>query len=225
MSQHGSLGAIEPSRRFRNSSTFLGRGSAGWLRASVGLENVLFRLLVVTLVASLATALAVSWWFRNRRLVARVLIAVIGGLATACVIWAVIVGLFLAALFEPWPFELRQGPDTEFSRTCYAEFLGEPPPIDVTRVYCRKEWGFGGDSISSIRFAYRATSTIDSIVARLQLVAVPASELGRVRYLSGPNGGQRRTDSLALRRFTSAGASNSYGSFETMEAYYQHAAF
>jgi hypothetical protein len=194
--------------------------------AAIGLEKVLFRLLVVTLTVSVVAALAVGWWLRNRRLVVRVLIAVIGGLATACVMWALIAGLFLAAIFEPWPLAIRQGPDTAFSRECYAEFLGDPPPIDVMRVYCRKEWGFGGDSISSIRFAYRATSTIDAIVTRLQLAAVPASERDGVRYLSGPRWWPAKDRLFGVRQvYQRRRIEFLWVDSEAMEAYYQHANF
>lgn len=143
-------------------------------------------LLVVTALASLAAAATIGRGLRHRRLAVGTVAAVAGGLATASFIWLLIAGLFVAAAVELWPFSRRQGPDTAFSRLCYAEFLGAAPPADVTEIYCRKEWGFGGDSINSMRFTFHETSTLQAIVARLQLEVVPASERGRVRYLSGP---------------------------------------
>jgi hypothetical protein len=96
----------------------------------------------------------------------------------------------------------------------------------VTQVYCRKEWGFGGDSIASIRFAYGATSTIDSIVTRLQLVAVPASERGGVRYLSGPRWWPAKDRLLEIREVYQRRRMEFFWvDSEAMEAYYQHAAF
>jgi hypothetical protein len=187
---------------------------------------MLFRLLVVTVLASAASALAVGWWLRNRRLVVCVLAAVAGGLATACTLSALIVGLFVGALFEPWPLALRQGPDTTFSRSCYAEFLRGAPPIDVSRVYCRKEWGFGGESISSIRFAFRGTSTVDAIVNRLRLEAVPASERDRVRYLGGPRWWPQKDQLSRVRDvYQRRGIEFFWVDSEAMEAYYQHAHF
>jgi hypothetical protein len=111
----------------------------------------------------------------------RVAVAVATGLATACVIWVSAVGLFLAALFEVWPLSLKQGPDTTFSRACYAEFLGGPPPPTVTEIYCRREWGFGGDDVYSLRFTFRERSTVQQVVERLQLQAVTGSEHGDQR--------------------------------------------
>jgi hypothetical protein len=147
---------------------------------------MLITLLVVTAVASLVTAATIGRWLRHRRVVVGTVAAVAGGLATAGVIWLLIAGLFIAAAVELWPLSRRQGPDTAFSRSCYAEFLGEAPPAHVTEIYCRKEWGFGGDSIDTMRFTSHEASTLQAIVARLDLEPVPASERSRVRYLSGP---------------------------------------
>lgn len=89
-------------------------------------------LLVVTAVASLVTTATIGRWLRHRRVVVGTVAAVAGGLATACVIWLLIAGLLMAAAVELWPLSRRQGPDTAFSRSCYAEFLGEAPPAHVT---------------------------------------------------------------------------------------------
>jgi len=187
---------------------------------------MLTRLLVVTILASAAGALAIGWWLRHRRLVVRVLGTIAGGLAAACVVWASIVGLFLIALFEPWPVRLRQGPDTTFARRCYAELLGGSLPVDVTRVYCRKEWGFGGDSITSIRFSFRATSTVDAIVDRLQLQALPPGEREEARYLNGPRWWPER---IPLSRvpdvYERRGVEFLWVDRDAMEAYYQRAYF
>jgi len=135
-------------------------------------------------------------------------------------------GLFLIALFEPWPVRLRQGPDTTFARRCYAELLGGSLPVDVTRVYCRKEWGFGGDSITSIRFSFRATSTVDAIVDRLQLQALPPGEREEARYLNGPRWWPER---IPLSRvpdvYERRGVEFLWVDRDAMEAYYQRAYF
>lgn len=187
---------------------------------------MLFKLFVVSVLASAATALAIAWWLRSRRLAVRVLVAVGGGLATACVIWAAAVGLLLASLFEPWPIGLRQGPDTIFSRACYAEFLGGAPPVDVTRVYCRKEWGFGGDSIYSIRFSFRAASTVQAIVKRLQLDEVPAAARDRVRYLNGPGWWPQKTRLSRVQDvYQRRGIEFLWVDSKSMEAFYQQANF
>jgi hypothetical protein len=116
----------------------------------------------------------------------RVFAALAAGVAAASAVWGVALGAFLVVLFEPWPLALRRGPDTAFSRSCYAEVLGGVPPADVTRIYCRKASRFGSDTIDTIRFGFRANVTIEAIVRRLELVAVPEAERGRVRYLNGP---------------------------------------
>jgi hypothetical protein len=186
---------------------------------------VLLRLLLVTFAASIAVALILGRRLQNRPMAVRVVLALGGGLATACAIWAVIAGLVLGALFEPWPFSLRQGPDTAFSRMCYAELLGETPPGDVTRIYCRKEWGFGGDDILSIRFAYQRAATVEAIVARLQLEAVDASERDGARYVSGPAWWPEQHRLLRTRDVYRRSREFLWVDEEAMEAYYQHANF
>jgi hypothetical protein len=143
-------------------------------------------LLAVTLLASLAVAVVIGRRLRNRGAIVGTVAGMASGLVTACLIWLAIGGLFLAAAVELWPLSLRQGPDTAFSRSCYAEIFGEAAPADVTRIYCRREWGFGGDGIDSIRFTFQDAATAQAIVTRLQLEAVPEPERGGVRYLSGP---------------------------------------
>ena len=181
-----------------------------------------------TIFASAAVALAIAWRLRNgkQRLAVRILAAVAGGLAAAGAVWAVIMGLFLVALFEPWPLSSRQGPDTTFSRACYEEFLGEPPRADVTNVYCRKEWGFGGDSIYSVRFTFRAASTVQAIVERLQLDAVPAAERDGVRTLSGPGWWPERDELSRVRDiYQRRGIEFLWVNSEAKEAFYQKAHF
>jgi hypothetical protein len=187
-----------------------------------------FTLLSFTIVASVTVALTIAWRLRNRKqsLPVLVLAAVAGGLATAGIFWVALVGLFLVQVFEPWPLSLHQGPDTVFSRACYEEFLGEAQPADVTRVYCRKEWGFGGDSIYSIRFAFRAPSTVQAIVERLELDPVPAAERDRVRYLTGPGWWPLQVElSHARDVYQRNGIEFFWVDSESMEAFYQHANF
>jgi hypothetical protein len=186
---------------------------------------MLSSLLVLTVVVSVGAALAVAWRVRSRRLRSRVLFAVAGSLATAAVLWALIGGLFVVALFEPWPLALRQGPDTAFSRACYAELLGDAP-VDVTEIYCRMEWGFGGDSIASIRFVFQSPSTVDAIVRRRQLEAVPAAEHADARYLGGPKWWPPKDRLLSVRDvYQRSRHEFLWVDVETMEAYYQHAGF
>ncbi len=185
-------------------------------------------LLGTAIIVSTAVASTIAWSLRNRNqsLPVLILAAVAAGLVTAGIIWVAFVGLFLVQVFEPWPLSLRQGPDTAFSRACYEEFLGETPPADVTRVYCRKEWGFGGDSIYSIRFAFRAPSTVQAIVARLELNPVPAAERDRVRYLSGPGWWPLQVElSHARDVYQRNGIEFFWVDSESMEAFYQQANF
>jgi hypothetical protein len=170
----------------------------------------------------MAVALFVAWRLRDRRAAVRLSLAIAGGVGTACLIWAVTVGLFLGALFEPWPFSLRQGPDTAFSRACFADLAGGTPPEDVTGIYCRREWGFGGDDILSIRFAYRRAETIEAIVTTFQ--RVPASGRDEVRYLSGP-GWWPAKDMLQAGEVYQRRRAFLWVDVKAMEAYYQHANF
>jgi hypothetical protein len=187
---------------------------------------LVFGLLVVaSLVAASATAWATAWWLRRRHPAIRVGGAVVVGLGTACLIWVSTVGLFLASLFEVWPFSLRQGPDTAFSRECYEEFLGGPPPPHVTAVYCRREWGFGGDDVYTLRFTFRERSTVQQVVERLQLEPVPESERGG-RYLSGPEWWPSRDQLWRLGDvYRRKDTVHLWIDYEAMEAFYQEANF
>jgi len=135
-----------------------------------------------------AIAIGVVYYrLRRRRVGARLTISALCGAGVFAGIWLVLIGVFYAALLEPWPLSLRQGPDTDFAHTCFKRHLWvSEHPSSVFGIYCRDEWGFGGDSIRSIHFSFSD---------RLQVLQIPRlKELKRVddpnrrafRYTRGP---------------------------------------
>lgn len=107
-------------------------------------------------------------------------------IATIGSIYILVWGLFLMGIFEPWPFSLRQGPDTNYARNLYEQRLMHPLPTGVQNLYARAEWGFGGDTIYSIKFNFTDHSLIQNIVTSLKLEVVPKNEIKNIRILSGP---------------------------------------
>jgi len=77
-----------------------------------------------------------------------------------------LIGAFYVALLEPWPLSLRQGPDTNYARSCFERHLEEVPSPTVVEVYCREEWGPHGDSIYSIRFSFDHHSEVERLAKR-----------------------------------------------------------
>jgi hypothetical protein len=141
----------------------------------------------ITLLVSLAVAVALDWRYRSWRLFYRFLLGVLSFGATISLLWICLVAVSIVLLFEPWPLSLRQGPDTEYARSCYARHLSPSPPDRVTHIYCREEWGFGGDSIYSIRFSFRDESILPELIRHLRLERVDPKNQAHVRYLHGPS--------------------------------------
>lgn len=149
------------------------------------------------------------------------------------VIWTVLTTMWLGHLgaayvflVEPWPLSVRQGPDTGYARAGFERYLAVAPPADVSGITYRDEWGFGGDSIHSLRFRFTERSTIAGIVERLRLGRVPDHERAALRYLGEPGWWppEERLDGLdeAYRR---SGVDFLWVDGETGEAFFQHANF
>jgi hypothetical protein len=118
------------------------------------------------------------------RLAAKIIITAI---ASLMVIGILIVGLIWAALFEPWPLSRRQGPDTDFAKSMYRRLVGSEAPQGVRDLYARDEWGFGGDSIYSLRFRFEDPEIAAMIAANAGWERVRPEDLGRLRYLAAPS--------------------------------------
>jgi hypothetical protein len=86
----------------------------------------------------------------------------------------------LAALDSP-------GPDTDYARSRFEAHFQEPPPDSVAGIYCREEWGFGGNSIYTLRFEFREPEVIERLVERLALEPVPEAERAALRTLPAPD--------------------------------------
>lgn len=119
----------------------------------------------------------------NVRRTSKVLLTLIASIAATA---AVVAGLVWAAVFEPWPISRRHGPDTPYAKETYARLLGHKPPAGAREIYGREEWGFGGDSVYSLRFRFEAPETIAAIVGAPEWRPVRPENLGRLRYLRGP---------------------------------------
>jgi hypothetical protein len=120
------------------------------------------------------------------------------GAFTGC--WALLFGAALAALFEPWPLSLRQGPDTEYARACFERQLRRPPPPGFVDLYCRQEWGFGGDSVHSIRFTYPEDLAAAAVARHLGMDRVGEPDRSTLRYLRGPPWWPSRAELSGLPR-------------------------
>ena len=186
---------------------------------------MLFLLTLAVLVSSV-TALSLAWRLQHRRPTGHFLRGLAAALAASGTLLFLLLAAFFVALFEPWPFSLHQGPDTDFSRGCLAEILGDPPPDGVMRVYCRQEWGFGGDDIISIRFTYNSRATVDAIVRRLQLQLVAAPERQIIRHLDGPGWWPGRAALARARQvYQKGGVDVLWVQPESSAAYFQRANF
>ncbi|MSV36347.1 MAG: hypothetical protein EXQ47_12235 [Bryobacterales bacterium] len=110
----------------------------------------------------------------------------IGVTASLAMIGILFVGLIWVAFTEPWPFSRRQGPDTAYAKTMHMRVLGSEAPEGVRDLYAREEWGFGGDSIYSLRFRFDDQNIATAIITGPGWERVPSADLGRLRYLAGP---------------------------------------
>ena len=86
------------------------------------------------------------------------------------VISAVVIALAVA-VFQPWPFSLREGPDTEWSRSGFETTFGFPAPESVTELYYRK-FSFWQSQEVYVKFQYRDPAVVDEIMKSLQIEEV-----------------------------------------------------
>ena len=176
-------------------------------------------------------ALAGVWAFvrlRRYAVPARVALSLACSALAFVTIWAAILGAFYVALIEPWPLSLRQGPDTDYARACFERYFGEAPPPDVRDVHCREEWGFGGDSIESIRFGYADADVVERVAAHLRLVRSPDADVRGLRYIRGPAWWPNEAALLALPvfyRFESDPRESLWVDPDGRVAYWQQAGF
>ena len=73
-----------------------------------------------------------------------------------------------AAIVQPWPVSLMQGPNTDFAREGFRRHAREPVPSSVEGVYYKRDGGWQ-DTHDKLRFEFTDPATIDAIVARLEL--------------------------------------------------------
>jgi len=68
----------------------------------------------------------------------------------------------------------------------HKKLLGSEAPQGVRDLYAREEWGFGGDSIYSLRFRFEDPNIVAEIVRKPMWKRVGTEDLVRLRYLAGP---------------------------------------
>lgn len=137
---------------------------------------MILSVIALTALIALLVGGSVAYRLRERPALSRWVIALLATGAAFIGPWLALIGALLAALYESWPISLRQGPDTDHALACFERRLRGPRPIDVEDVYCREEWGFGGDSIYSVRFSFSDRASIEALARRMELqrVADPA---------------------------------------------------
>ena len=82
---------------------------------------------------------------------------------------AVVMALAVA-VFQPWPFSLREGPDTEWSRSGFEATFGFPAPDSVTELYYRK-FSFWQSEEVYVKFQFREPAVVDEIMESLRMEA------------------------------------------------------
>lgn len=98
--------------------------------------------------------------------------------------------ILYAAMYEPWPVSTRQGPDTYFSRDLFTRHF--PGTGQVSGIYAREEWGFGGDTVYSFRFDLPENeaaqqAVIDAITSDYSLSRLTEGEISGSRVLPAPD--------------------------------------
>ncbi len=83
------------------------------------------------------------------------------------VISAVVIALAVA-VFQPWPFSLREGPDTERSRSGFEATFGFAAPESVTELYYRK-FSFRQSQEVYVKFQFREPAVVDEIMESLRM--------------------------------------------------------
>ena len=71
-------------------------------------------------------------------------------------------------VIQPWPFSLREGPDTEWSRPGFEAAFGFPAAESVTELYYRK-FSFWQSNEVYVKFQFRDPAVVDEIMESLQM--------------------------------------------------------
>lgn len=185
---------------------------------------MLLYFMLVAAVLAVVVGILVGRRCSGKTMPMRLTIAAASAGATFVGCWALLIGALLSYLFEPWPLSLRQGPDTDYALGCLRKHL-DVTEAAVASVYCREEWGFGGDTVYSIRFGFADADQISRIVDKRQLVPFALKD-GRPRYISAPRWwpSERELAQLDLP-FTRGGTEYLWVDPKSRTAFYQKARF
>ena len=84
--------------------------------------------------------------------------------------WAGSAAVIVVALaaFQPWPFSLREGPDTDWAREGFEQTFGFAAPASVEKLYCRRVSFWQSRQVYS-KFTYTDPGVAERILDKLQL--------------------------------------------------------
>jgi hypothetical protein len=129
----------------------------------------------------------VFYRLHRRSFLSRLLYSLLASSGALLGIGFVLIGAFYAALVEPWPLSLRQGPDTDYARSCFERHLEKVPSPTVVRVYCREAWGPHGDTVYSIRFSFEDHSQVERLAQLQDMYQVEDPDRRGYAYYRGPS--------------------------------------
>lgn len=122
----------------------------------------------------LIPVLAAILWFLNRhcrnehsKLQKKYLIVSRIILGTAWIYSGLIVSVWVL-MTQPWPFTLREGPDTNYARKGFEQHLEFVSPTSVSQIYYHADEGFT-DQGYLLRFTYNDPATVTQAIQHLQL--------------------------------------------------------
>ena len=72
------------------------------------------------------------------------------------------------AVFQPWPFSLREGPDTEWAREGFEQTFGFAPPVSVEDLYCRRVSFWQSREVYA-KFTYNDPEIARQILGKLRM--------------------------------------------------------
>lgn len=72
------------------------------------------------------------------------------------------------AVFQPWPFSLREGPDTEWAREGFEQTFGFAAPASVEELYCRRVSFWQSKEVYA-KFTYSNPEAANRILDKLRM--------------------------------------------------------
>lgn len=114
----------------------------------------------------------------------------LGALALAATGAVVLFLVVYVALVEPWPFSLRQGPDTDYAREVVHRYFGTTPPEGIQRLYAWDSWAGPGESILYLKFRFDDEKVLHRFLTPdsfWRLERLSDKEMARLTTFRGPS--------------------------------------